>query len=284
MKNIISQLKIHKNSDEKSFKENEKFFHEKEKFSKENQILAVKSFEKPEKTLETKVLSPLHNGRHLKNTEMKTRISQEQENLEKLEQSYKEIESFMSLASLKQKKANIENLRNSDLEKIKQLTSKNGSENEIFKLFQDIINRRYEKINDMFEENIKAVQEALAQSVLSEDSSMIYSIDLNQNIFQKISKENSFSNKILENLEKKSKNLEINDCDKEKNSYFMSLENHSSPELIDPNPLFFQVPKNLSLCDPSEEPEKPSFSEIKSHFFSFETENSYNNKSPSSII
>ena len=87
-----------------------------------------------------------------------------------LEKDSKDIENLIYLDSLKIKKANIEDLRKRDLEAIKKLTPKSGSESEIFQIFQNIINRRYETINSMFDDNIKAVQEALAQSVVSEES------------------------------------------------------------------------------------------------------------------
>ena len=90
--------------------------------------------------------------------------------LNDLEKDSKEFESLIYLDSLKIKKANIEDLRKRDLEAIKKLTPKSGSESEIFQIFQNIINRRYETINSMFDDNIKAVQEALAQSFISEDS------------------------------------------------------------------------------------------------------------------
>ena len=97
-----------------------------------------------------------------------------------------EIENRVYLDSLKTKRNSIEDLRSRDLEKIKELTNTNGAEPEIFRLFQDIINRRYEKINSMFDDNIRAVQEALAQSVIIEESSIIFSKDPNPTIPQKL--------------------------------------------------------------------------------------------------
>lgn len=109
---------------------------------------------------------------------------------------YEDLENFVILDSLRLKKHNIEDLRGRDLEKIKALASENGAEPEIFRLFQDIINRRYEKINDMFADNIRAVQEALAQSVISEDSSIILQSEL------KFSKKYENPSHILKKLRK----------------------------------------------------------------------------------
>lgn len=128
---------------------------------------------KPAETIiDPQFLSPINNGVLLKMTELTKRIKQEQKNYEILERDSKEVENLLYLDTLKQKKASIDDLRKKDLEDIKNLTPNNGSESQIFDIFQNIINRRYETINSMFDENIKAVQEALAQPVLTEESSI----------------------------------------------------------------------------------------------------------------
>lgn len=127
------------------------------------------------------ISSPVNSAVLLKMTELTKRLKQEQKNYEILERDSKEMENLLYLDTLKQKKANIEDLRKRDLEAIKKLTPNNGSESEIFGIFQNIINRRYETINSMFDENIKAVQEALAQSVFSEES---FSVKVDERAFR----------------------------------------------------------------------------------------------------
>ena len=102
--------------------------------------------------------------------ELGRRIKAEQKTLEEVEKSFKEIESIEHLDSLMKKRASIDELRNKDLLAIHSIRNKENSEGEICDIFQKIINRRYEKINSMFDENIKAVKEALANTVLTEES------------------------------------------------------------------------------------------------------------------
>jgi IQ calmodulin-binding motif len=165
--------------------------------SKENIIIPSKNYKILEKIdkeieepLQTIIKTLPQSNKNPKTSEITNRLQKKNSDPEYFKQDRKEIENFLNLQSLKRKKSDIEELRQNDLEKIQKLTQENGTESEIFNLFQDIINRRYEKINDMFDENIKAVQEALAQSVISDESSIGYSIDLAQNMFSKFSKEN----------------------------------------------------------------------------------------------
>ncbi|OMJ88504.1 hypothetical protein SteCoe_9538 [Stentor coeruleus] len=154
------------------------------------------------------ILSPISKGSLLGISEITKRLKQEQKNYELIEKDHKDIENYMYLDSLISKKADIDELRKKDLENIQKLTNKNGSEMEIFQIFQNIINRRYEKINSMFDDNIRVVQEALAQSVLSEESSSILFSENTSNLLEKISKidEEMASSKILESIRNQRKN------------------------------------------------------------------------------
>lgn len=102
--------------------------------------------------------------------ELGRRIKAEQKTLEEVEKSFKEIENLEYLDTLMKNRASIDELRNRDLLAIHSITNKTDSEAEIYEIFQKIINRRYEKINSMFDENIKAVKEALANTVLTDES------------------------------------------------------------------------------------------------------------------
>lgn len=131
------------------------------------------------------ILSPIFDGKNLNLSEISQRLELEQKNLTALEQETKEIEKLMTPESLKaSKKEHLEVLRNRDLEEIKQIALVSGSELEIVRIFQEIINRRSENINHMFDENIKAVQEALAMSVSNEERTSSYQSELRQTLMQ----------------------------------------------------------------------------------------------------
>lgn len=139
------------------------------------------SLEKIEFGNSPQTLSPIEKGSYIGIKEMSKRLEQEQKNYELIEKDQKDLENYILLDSLMSKKTDIEELRKKDFETIQKLTGRAGSELEIFEIFQNIINRRYEKISSMFNENIKAVQDALAQSVISEESSCIFTDNLNNN-------------------------------------------------------------------------------------------------------
>lgn len=185
------------------------------------------------------ILSPISKGSLLGISEITKRLKQEQKNFEIIEKDQKDIENYMYLDSLMSKKADIDELRKKDLENIQKLTNKNGSEMEIFQIFQNIINRRYEKINSMFDDNIRAVQEALAQSVLSEETSSILFSENTSNLLEKISKidEEMANSKILEAI----KNLR---------------KSNNSPENTGEDMEFLCRPEKNELPVADDEPEK----------------------------
>ncbi|OMJ75134.1 hypothetical protein SteCoe_25793 [Stentor coeruleus] len=140
------------------------------------------SSEKIEPENSPKTLSPIEKGSYIGIKEMSKRLEEEKKNYELAEKNQKDLENYILLDSLMSKNTpDINELRKKDLETIQHLTGRTGSELEIFEIFQNIINRRYEKINSMFNENIKAVQDALAQSVISEESSSIFIENMNNN-------------------------------------------------------------------------------------------------------
>jgi hypothetical protein len=197
------------------------------------------------------------------------------------EKESKEAENLLFLDSLKIKKASIDDLRRRDLEAIKRLTPRSGSETEIFQIFQNIINRRYETINSMFDDNIKAVQEALAQSVISEES---FSFKTQKKVEVKdfplqttetvsIPSKSCKKSQEFEGLDDflMVKNVEFkqkNESDHE-NRFFLNLEKcvnrktevvrTKSPEIVSPYVVFRNFDQGVKrfLCD--ESPEMPSF-------------------------
>ncbi|OMJ95247.1 hypothetical protein SteCoe_1462 [Stentor coeruleus] len=131
------------------------------------------------------ILSPIFDGKNLNLSEISQRLELEQKNLKTLEQETKEIEKLTTPESLKgSKKEHLETLRNRDLEEIKKIALVSGSESDIIRIFQEIINRRSENINHIFDENIKVVQEALAMSVSNEERTSSYQSDLRQTLIQ----------------------------------------------------------------------------------------------------
>ena len=208
--------------------------------------------------------SPLNNGSTPEIDELPQFLNQVRKDYE----LRNEIENRNYLDSLKTKRSNIEDLRSRDLEKIKELTTKNGTEPEIFSLFQDIINRRYEKINTMFDDNIRAVQEALAQSVITDESSILFSADLTASLLQKLQVDEKSAIPSSHKIHK-SQNPHIskpthlkNNPPKATTSSPEPLRSHStSPDPTDSLPPFFDFSIPQQEIIPSPEPRPPTLTE-----------------------
>ncbi|OMJ67066.1 hypothetical protein SteCoe_35872 [Stentor coeruleus] len=196
------------------------------------------SLEKIELENSPRILSPIEKGSYIGIKEMTKRLEQEKKNYELIEKDQKDLENYIFLDSLISKKTDIDELRKKDLETIQKLTGRAGSELEIFEIFQNIINRRYEKISSMFNDNIKAVQDALAQSVISEESSCIFVENVNNN-----------ENLSFKDQEKNSK-IEVNAKIRRLNA---------SPEPINMYVVFMYHPEKNQIPFIDNEPEKTQF-------------------------
>ena len=163
--NILGALHTNENEfsikDYKDYQMKLKISMEKSNITDEDEKVNSKISLSEEKDM--KLLSPIFQGEKLHLSEINRRIMQEQKNLDILEQETKEIQGLITPESIKYKKREeLEVQRSRDIEEIKRITPEPGSEVEIAKIFHEIVNRRYDNISHMFDENIKLVQLALA--------------------------------------------------------------------------------------------------------------------------
>ena len=272
---IIGELQI-----KKPEKEDINYIEEETDKDKENEILqdSQNELDGHDNMEEFKIfVSPINNSKHLGPSEVSKILMQEQKSYELIQQNQKEYQSIMALDTLKIQKSNLEDLRNRDIEKIKELTPRNGAESEIFSLFQNIINRRYEKINSMFDENIRAVQEALAQSVISEESSIAITGDLIGNLAHKYPNDENFQTfgwSIKESMQRQKNKEFINEINK--------IHEHNSPEPLEMTVSFAENSKALSKIIIENEPAAYIFLE-KHRSQCIDTENYQNNSKISPI-
>lgn len=104
-------------------------------------------------------LSPIVQGHNLNLSEISNRLMQEQQNLDLLEEESKDIESVLTPKSPEL------------IERPLRISPENCSEEEIFKLFHEIIQKKYSSLDNVLEKNILAIKEALADSLSSKSKS-----------------------------------------------------------------------------------------------------------------
>ena len=185
---IIGALQLRKNNKIENFEKKIE-----ENIPKIFEISYKKPFNLSSSSFESQlqILSPVFQQKNLNLNQLNKIITREQKNLDLLQEENKEIERLITPDLLKHKyREEIEILRKRDLEEIKIIAPETGSEKEIVKIFEDIINRRYEKINRMFDDNIKAVQDALAQSVIKDEKSITETIELRKNLVEIVPENN----------------------------------------------------------------------------------------------
>jgi hypothetical protein len=98
-------------------------------------------------------------------------------------------------------------LKNKDLEDMLAIAKKVGSEDVLMTHFEEIIERRYSHINQLFDENIEAVKFAV-QNAIDEDNT--------ESLLQTLEKQENFASEIFQNLEK---NEELDDLMRLKNQF-----------------------------------------------------------------
>lgn len=123
-----------------------------------------------------------------------------------------ELESFDSIPNQKSSKKNIEiekilktqiewrliqkhklvMLKNKDLEDMRTIAKKVGSEEVLMQHFEQIIERRYDLIEQLFDENIEAVKSAVKQAIEENDQ---------ESLLQTLEKQENFASEIFQNLE-----------------------------------------------------------------------------------
>ena len=83
-------------------------------------------------------------------------------------------------------------LKNKDLEDLRQIARNVGSEDFLMKYLQDMIDRRYQLIEQLFDENIEAVKLAVKQAIEDDDQ---------ESLMQTLEKQENFASEIFQNLE-----------------------------------------------------------------------------------
>jgi Domain of unknown function (DUF4378)/IQ calmodulin-binding motif len=107
-------------------------------------------------------------------------------------------------------------LKNKDLEEMRAIAKKVGSEDLLMIHFEEIIERRYEHIDQLFDENIEAVKFAVQNAIEQENP---------ESLLQTLEKQENFASALFENL---GKNPELDDLMKLKQQFdFKSIWNYS---------------------------------------------------------
>ena len=107
-------------------------------------------------------------------------------------------------------------LKNKDLEEMQAIARKVGSEEILMKHFEDIIERRYAHIDQLFDENIEAVKSAVQQAIEEENP---------ESLQHTLEKQENFASEVFQHLHK---NEEINEILKLKNDIdFKNIWNYS---------------------------------------------------------
>ena len=110
-------------------------------------------------------------------------------------------------------------LKNKDLEEMKAIARKVGSEEILMKHFEEIIERRYAHINQLFDENIEAVKSAVQHAIEEDDA---------ESLLHTLEKQENFASEIFQNLED---NEEMNELMKLKDKFdFKNIWNYSESE------------------------------------------------------
>lgn len=110
-------------------------------------------------------------------------------------------------------------IKKKDLEEMRNLAKKLGSEDVLMRFFEEIIERRYTHINQLFDENMEAVASALQQAI--ED-------DNTESLLHTLEKQENFASEMFQNLEKAE---DMNDLMKIKNQFdFGNIWNYSEGE------------------------------------------------------
>lgn len=205
------------------------------------------------------LLSPVPQAKNMNLNQFNKRLLQEQENLKILEQQNKEIENLIIPGLLKpNKKEDLDALRSRDLKEIKQIALRTGSEPEILKIFQSIIDRRYEKINSFFDENIKAVKDALASSIINDEKSIVDSIESYKSIIELNLDDNQDELDLM--LRQMIGTKHVKEIEDQILKDFHSqavFSDHESPEPSVIDPQFPQKPHPMAISKKSPEPSVP---------------------------
>jgi hypothetical protein len=107
-------------------------------------------------------------------------------------------------------------LKNKDLEDMRFIAKKVGSEDFLMRHFEEIIERRYELIEQLFDENIEAVKAAVKQAIEDNDP---------ESLLQTLEKQENFASEIFLNLEN---NDEMDELMKLKHQFdFKNIWNYS---------------------------------------------------------
>lgn len=107
-------------------------------------------------------------------------------------------------------------LKDKDLQDLREIAKNVGSEDFLMKYLQDMIDRRYELIEQLFDENIEAVKQAVKQAIEDNDK---------ESLMQTLEKQENFASEIFQNLEK---NDEMEEFMKLKHQFdFKNIWNYS---------------------------------------------------------
>lgn len=130
-----------------------------------------------------------------------------------------------------QQKEKLLDLKEKDLKDMRKIAKRLGTDSDIMRHFQEIVERRYENINKLFDENIQAVKTVLAENIDSiDEGSLLKTFEQRKRLADQLIEEQ----KNTERLEFKNNELErvlSNVVDSEKSEkYFGNYSNNDETE------------------------------------------------------
>ncbi|OMJ88191.1 hypothetical protein SteCoe_9925 [Stentor coeruleus] len=197
------------------------------------------------------------------------RIAKKQQELEKILKSQSEWREVQ-----KQKLAM---LKNKDLEDMRMLAKKVGSEEMLMKYFVEIIERRYLNISQIFDENVEAVASALQQAIEDDNTeSLLHTLERQENfaseMFQNLEKNEEMDelmklkhnidfNNIWSYSENEEQSVRISELDYAFNTRRSIQNSSNSSELILESVHFPKAPKSMEGVIQSSDPEQCLFAD-----------------------
>ncbi|OMJ79095.1 hypothetical protein SteCoe_20954 [Stentor coeruleus] len=195
------------------------------------------------------------------------RIVKKQQELEKILRSQSEWREIQ--------KKKLTMLKNKDLEDMKMLAKKVGSEDMLMKYFVEIIERRYLNISQIFDENVEAVVSALHQAIEDDNTeSLLHTLERQENfvneMFQNLGKNDEMDElmKLKQNIdfnsvwsysENEEQSVRISELDYAFNSRRSIQNSSNSSELILESVHFPKAPKSMQKIILNSEPERSLF-------------------------
>lgn len=197
------------------------------------------------------------------------RIAKKQQELEKILKSQSEWREVQ--------KQKLVMLKNKDLEDMRMLAKKVGSEDMLMKYFVEIIERRYLNISQIFDENVEAVASALHQAIEDDNTeSLLHTLERQENfaseMFQNLEKNDEMDelmklkhnidfNNIWSYSENEEQSVRISELDYAFNTRRSIQNSSNSSEMILESVHFPKAPKSMQGIIQSPEPEQCLFVE-----------------------